>query len=90
MSKVITFQFEDLTLRISKGKFGEYLYRSPRWGYKRAYHYNQIIYIYFGDFDDGFQVSHCFKRATRARMIEWLKEFKLTREYRIRRNREIK
>lgn len=89
-SKPTVMKYEDLTIRLSSGNFGEYTYLSPRWGYKRTYRYNQIIYIYFGDFDDGFSVTHHFKSATRAQIIDWLKEFRQSREYQVRRKRADK
>ena len=35
-----------LTATIVRGKFGQYRYRSPFWGYKTAYHFNTIITAY--------------------------------------------
>jgi hypothetical protein len=43
------FQFNNLTVQVTSGKFGEYRYKSPRYGYKRAYRYDKIITIDVND-----------------------------------------
>ncbi len=42
-------EYKTLTVNISKGKFGDYMYKSPRYGYKHAYHYDTSIQIIKND-----------------------------------------
>ncbi len=72
-----TLVYEDLTVKIIRGKFGEYTYKSPLYGYKRAYKYNLIIYIYITG-RDGWLDTHLFKNATRKEIIEFLRGYKAT------------
>lgn len=76
-AKYTTIQYEDLTAKIVKGKFADYMYRSPRYGYKIAHRYNQMVYIYITT-RDGWIDTHCFKNANRLEIIDYLKKFKET------------
>ena len=77
--KCTTIIYDNLLVRVFKGKYGEYKYRSPRYGYKWAYKYNQMAYIYLdGKFDDGYFDVALFKHKSKARIVEWLKEYKET------------
>jgi len=73
-------KYEDLTARIFKGRFGEYSYRSPLYGYKRAYHYSHQVYIYLtmqlqsGPYLDILY----FKNANRLEILEAIKNWKAT------------
>jgi len=82
-SKQAVITLEDLTVKLIKGKYGEYMYKSPRYGYKRAHKYNQIIYIYLTvNYPyNGWIDTHCFKFAKRQTILDYLKEFKTTRKY---------
>ncbi len=44
-TKQKNLQYKTLTINLCKGKFGEYRYKSPRYGYKRAYHHDLAIVI---------------------------------------------
>ncbi len=75
--------FNDLTVKLRSGKFGEYTYKSPRYGYKRAYKYNQLIYIYLtNNYPDKGQLdTHLFKSANRKEILDYLTEFRKSRKY---------
>ena len=75
--KPTTIKYQDLTAKLIKGKFGDYMYRSPYYGYKLAHKYNQIIYIYLDD-HNGWIDTHCFKNATRLEILDYLEKFKET------------
>ena len=73
-------EFEDLTAKVCTGKFGEYMYRSPYWGYKRAYRYNKVAFIYLtAQLQTGpwLDILH-FKNANRREILEAIKNWKAT------------
>jgi len=76
-------RFEDLIAKIRSGKFGECMYKSPYYGYKRGYKYNQLVYIYLADNypDKGWLDTHLFESSTRREIINYLAEFKKSRRY---------
>ena len=78
-----TIIYEDLMLRIFTGKFCDYMYRSPRYGYKHAHKYDKVVYIYLnGHFDDGYFETLYFKQMPNERIIARMAEFKKTsRQY---------
>jgi hypothetical protein len=41
MKRIISYR--DLRAEVIRGKFGEYHYKSPRYGYKKAYKFNIMI-----------------------------------------------
>lgn len=61
----------DIMVRVYRGKFGEYRYRSPKYGYKRAHKYDKMVYIYIGSFEDGYLEILYFKHRT----IKWIEDY---------------
>jgi len=49
-----TLVHQDLFARVYHKKYGEYRYRSPRYGYKKAFKYDRMVIIYLmkGDYAD--------------------------------------
>lgn len=77
--KPATIVFEDLMLRIFTGKYCDYMYKSPRYGYKHAHKYDKVVYIYLdGHFDDGHFETLYFKHMPNKRIIAKMPEFKQT------------
>lgn len=76
----VLIEYEDLTGKLYKGNVGEYTYLSPRWGYKRAYRYNQTLYIYLTSqlSEGGWLEIKYFKNANRLEILDSLKKFKET------------
>ena len=68
-------KYKDLTIRLFKGKFGEYTYKSPMYGYKRAYKYNQALYIYLTGQPNWID-RILLKNANRKEILSRLDEFR--------------
>lgn len=70
-------------LRIFTGKFCEYKYKSPMYGYKHAHKYDKVVYVYLdGHFDDGYFETLYYKYMTNKAIITKMAEFKETsRQY---------
>ena len=59
------------------GKFCDYMYMSPRYGYKHAHKYDKVVYVYLnGHFDDGYFETLYFKHLTNKAIIARLAGFK--------------
>lgn len=41
--------YKGLKVSLSRGKYSQYTYKSPFYGYKKAYRYNQITTVYYND-----------------------------------------
>ncbi len=74
-------QYKTLIVNIVKGKFGEYPYKSPRWGYKRAYHYDKIIVVIENDRIIARIHTKYWKRQDVLDYIEQVYQFTLTTDF---------
>jgi len=79
--KVTTINIEGITARIFTGKYCEYRYKSPRYGYKRAYKYNKIVYLYLtGNYENGlgyFDTLY-FKNCNNKYIANYIENYKET------------
>ena len=77
-TKQKNLEYKGLTVNIVKGKFGEYRYKSPRYGYKHAYHHDTCIVIIENDRIIARMYSKYWKRADIQSYIENVYQFTLT------------
>jgi len=83
--KPAVIEYKDLIIKLWRHqKLGEYRYKSPRWGYKRAFKYNQYIRIYRKDNPDLCVHQHPFKDATQQEILRYVDEWLSTQEKRAR------
>lgn len=82
VKKPMIVKHEDLLAKVYRGKYGEYRYKSPRFGYKRAWKYDRIAFIYIADKPErGYIDNKLFKYANRQEIINYMAEFKKSRKY---------
>ena len=74
-------QYKTLTVNIVKGKFGEYRYKSPRYGYKHAYHHDTVIVIIENDRIIARKYSKHWTRPDIQSYIEAVYQFTLTNNF---------
>jgi hypothetical protein len=73
-TKPTTITDGELTAKVRKGKFGEYSYKSPKCGYKRAHKFDRIADIYHGEHklkSKGFKGAN--KKEIKEYMGDWAK-----------------
>lgn len=78
ITKQQNLKYKTLTVNIVKGKFGEYRYKSPRYGYKQAYHHDTLIVIIENDRIIARKYTKYWKRAGIQSYVGDVYKFTLT------------
>jgi hypothetical protein len=78
-SPTTIIKYGNLIAKVHHRKFGEYRYRSPRYGTKLAYHYTMDIYVYEkGREDEGWVARWPTKGQRRSDILQYLEAVQRT------------
>jgi len=81
ITKQKNLQYKTLTVNLVKGKFGEYRYKSPRYGYRQAYHYDLLIVVLENDKIISRMHTKRWKRKNIQSYLEDVYQFTLTSNF---------